>query len=86
MAEIKFVSGIIADATEDVVFRMCPMHLMRTEDRVKELEKGQILEVITDYEGSLNDIPEWCRKTGNELIGVDDNGEFFKFYIRKTSD
>lgn len=83
---IKFVKGIKADATVDVVYRMCPMHLMATEEKMKELKKGQILEVVTDYEGSLEDIPAWCEKTGNELIGLDDSGEFFKFYIKKTSD
>ncbi|WP_456474657.1 sulfurtransferase TusA family protein [Candidatus Pyrohabitans sp.] len=84
--EIRFVEGIVADAVEDVVYRMCPMHLMRLEERMKELRKGEILELQTDYEGALADIPDWCRKTGNELIGVEDTGEFFKFYVKKTRD
>lgn len=86
MGKISFISGMVPDASVDVVFKMCPMHLMETEEKMKELEEGQVLEVITDYEGSLDDIPDWCEKTGNELIGLDDTGEFFKFYIRKRGD
>jgi len=86
MGEIKFIYDIEPDATVDVVFKMCPMHLMETEQKMKELENGEVLEVITDYENALDDIPEWCDKTGNELLGVDDSEEYFKFYIKKASD
>ncbi len=87
-SEVRFVEGeeIKADAVEDVVYRLCPMHIMRLEERIKELKKGEVLELQTDYEGALSDIPEWCRKTGNELLGVADTGEYFRFFIRKRVD
>ena len=51
---------------------------------MKELEKGQILEILTDYDGALEDIPDWCRKTGNEFLGVEDSDEYYKLYIKKV--
>jgi len=62
---------------------MCPMHLLKLEEQMNELEPGQILEIMTDYDGALEDIPEWCEKTGNEFLGIDETPEFYKFYIRK---
>jgi TusA-related sulfurtransferase len=83
---MKFVEGIRADVTADIVYMMCPMHLLKLDEMVKDLEKGQVLEILTDYEGALEDIPGWCEKTGNEFIGLDEAEDYYKFYIRKTVD
>jgi tRNA 2-thiouridine synthesizing protein A len=81
---MKFVEGIKADVTADIVYMMCPMHLLKLDEMMKELDTGQVLEILTDYDGALEDIPGWCRKTGNEFIGLEDSDDFYKFYIRKT--
>jgi TusA-related sulfurtransferase len=51
---------------------------------MKQLDKGQILEIMTDYDGALEDIPGWCEKTGNEFIGIEETEDYYKFYIRKV--
>jgi TusA-related sulfurtransferase len=61
------------------------MHLLKLEEQMKELDKGQILEIMTDYDGALEDIPAWCEKTGNEFLGIEETPEFFKFYIKKAA-
>ncbi len=80
---LKFVERIRADVTTDIVY-MCPMHLLKLEEKIKELDKGQILEILTDYDGALEDIPNWCEKTGNEFLGIEETEDFFKFYIKKV--
>ncbi len=80
---MKFVENVKPDVTTDIVYMMCPMHLLKLEEQMKELDQGQILEIITDYDGALEDIPAWCEKTGNEFLGMEDVGDFFKFYIKK---
>lgn len=82
---MKFVENVKPDVTTDIVFMMCPMHLLKLEEQIKELEHGQILEIMTDYDGALEDIPSWCEKTGNEFLGMKDSGDFFKFYIKKIA-
>lgn len=82
---MKFVEGIKADATADIVYLMCPMHLLRLDELMKSIQTGQVLEILTDYDGALEDIPEWCEKTGNEFIGVEEAGDFFKFYVKKNT-
>jgi TusA-related sulfurtransferase len=80
---LKFVEGVRADVTADIVYMMCPMHLLKLEEMMKTLEPGQVLEILTDYDGALEDIPAWCRKTGNEFLGIEETEDFYKFFIRK---
>jgi TusA-related sulfurtransferase len=84
MPKLKFVENIKADLTADIVYMMCPMHLLKLQEMIKKVEPGQVIEIITDYDGALEDIPQWCEKTGHEFIGVEDDTDFFKFYIRRT--
>lgn len=80
---MKFVDNIKSDLTTDIVHLMCPMHLLQLEEQMKRLENGQILEIVTDYDGALEDIPAWCARTGNEFVGLWDLGDYYKFYIKK---
>jgi TusA-related sulfurtransferase len=86
MSKLKFVKDIKPDVTTDIVYMMCPMHLLKLDEMMQELENGQILELLTDYDGALEDVPAWCEKTGNEFLGVDEAEDFYKFYIRKKTD
>ena len=79
----KFVEGVKADVTADIVYMMCPMHLLKLEEMMKTLEPGKVLEIMTDYDGALEDIPAWCRKTGNEFIGMEEMDDYYKFYVKK---
>ena len=82
---MNFISDYKADATVDLVYRMCPMHLLEPGEQIKDLREGQVLEILTDYDGALEDIPAWCDKNHQEFIGIDedDEGEFYKLYVRK---
>jgi TusA-related sulfurtransferase len=82
---MKFVQDVKADITADVVYMMCPMHLLKLDEMIKELDSGQVLEILTDYDGALEDIPQWCDKTGNEFIGLDEDEDYYKFYVRKSA-
>jgi len=47
---------------------LCPMPVIKTQDRVEELEHGDILEVICTDPGALNDVGAWCRINGHKLL------------------
>ena len=49
---------------------LCPMPVIRTQDRVAELHAGDILEVQCTDPGAANDIPAWCRINGHKLVGI----------------
>jgi len=62
--------------TLDAKRLMCPMPVIRTQDKVAELQAGDTLEVTCTDPGALNDIPAWCRINGHEMISSsEDKGE-----------
>ena len=52
---------------------LCPLPVIKTQDRAAELQPGDILEVICTDPGALNDIPAWCRINGHEVIGTEES-------------
>jgi len=47
---------------------LCPMPVIRTQDRVEDLNTGDTLEVLCTDPGALNDVSAWCRINGHKLI------------------
>jgi tRNA 2-thiouridine synthesizing protein A len=47
---------------------LCPMPVIRTQQRVATLTAGDVLEVLATDPGVLHDIPAWCRVHGHELL------------------
>jgi TusA-related sulfurtransferase len=73
-----------ADASLDCFGLLCPMPIIETSKRLKELKVGQVLEVISTDPGIKEDMPAWCRLTGQEFLGLEEEGEIIKVYIRKV--
>lgn len=49
---------------------LCPMPVIKTQDRVATLQPGDILEVVCTDPGALNDIPAWCRINGHKVLST----------------
>ena len=47
---------------------LCPLPVIRTQDRVRELNPGDRLIVTCTDPGALHDIPAWCRINGHRVI------------------
>ena len=50
----------------------CPMSVIRAQDKIKELEVGDTLEVVATDPGVLNDIPAWSRINGHKVLETRD--------------
>ncbi len=72
-----------ADSTLDCFGLLCPMPIVKTAAKIRELEPGQVLEVVSTDEGIKEDMPAWCNATGHEFLGVEQDGDLFKVYVRK---
>jgi tRNA 2-thiouridine synthesizing protein A len=46
---------------------LCPMPVIKTQNKIAELQPGDILEVTCTDPGALNDIPAWCRINGHTV-------------------
>ena len=51
--------------TLDARNSLCPMPVIKTQNKIAELQAGDILEVTCTDPGALNDIPAWCRINGH---------------------
>lgn len=55
---------------------LCPLPVIRTQNRIRTLRAGDILEVICTDPGASHDIPAWCRIHGHEVVEtVEQDGE-----------
>lgn len=73
-----------ADVTLDTLGLFCPMPIIMTSKKIKQMEVGQILEVLSDDEGIKKDMPAWCKSTGHECIDLLQEGNVFKAYVKKN--
>ncbi|MBI5699117.1 sulfurtransferase TusA family protein [Candidatus Saganbacteria bacterium] len=74
---------IKADETLDTFGLLCPMPIVKTALKVKEMQVGQTLEVLASDDGIKEDMPAWCRSTGNEYLGIEEQNGEYRVYIRK---
>ncbi len=76
-----------ADEQLDTLGMFCPMPIIMTSKRFKQLEVGKVLEVLSDDEGIKQDMPAWCETTGQEFLGLEeeDDGtrQIFKTFVKK---
>jgi tRNA 2-thiouridine synthesizing protein A len=73
-----------ADQTLDCVGLYCPMPIVKTAEKFKELKAGEVLEIIADDKGIKYDIPAWAQATGNEYLGMEESGGEIRVYVKKT--
>ena len=74
------VDEIKPDVVHDVTGTYCPVPIAETAKQVKEMEIGQVLELIADDPGVVEDIPAWCNSTGQEFLGMyEEDGEYHLF-------
>lgn len=74
-----------ADATLDCVGLYCPMPIVKTSLKLEEMKLGEVLEVIADDPGIKQDMPSWCKMTGHEFLGMEEQGKEVKVYVRKKA-
>lgn len=52
----------------DVRGQLCPMPVIKTQNRVRSLSAGALLEIVCTDPGALSDIPAWCRIHGHKHV------------------
>ena len=71
---------------------LCPLPVIRTQDKVRRMPAGATLEVEATDAGTLQDIPAWCRVHGHDLVAseTEENesggGLVYRFRIQVQGD
>jgi len=72
------------DQSLDCIGLYCPMPIVKTAEKIKELKQGEVLEVVADDKGIKQDMPAWCEATGHVCLGMEEEGGEIKVYVKKT--
>lgn len=80
MDEIK------ADEILDCYGLLCPMPIIQTVQKIKNMKIGEVLEVISTDKGIKEDMPAWCRQAGQEFLGFEEEEDVFKVFVRKVKE
>ncbi len=71
------MSEVLVDARR----LLCPLPVIRVQDRVATLAPGTRVEVVCTDPGALNDIPAWCRINGHRLLESGRDGDEYRVVL-----
>jgi len=78
------MSDIKVDQVLDAKGLACPLPILKTKKAVESLSRDQVLKVETTDPGSKNDMASWAKRTGNEILKLEEGSGTFTFYIKKN--
>jgi TusA-related sulfurtransferase len=61
------------------------MPIINLARAMKQMETGQVIELLSDDEGARADVPAWCEQTGNEFLGEEDAGDYTRYFVKKAA-
>jgi len=76
---------VTPDETLDCKGMLCPLPIVKLSKAFKALDAGKVLLLLATDPGSRPDIEAWLRRTGNELVHQEQDGDVFKFWLKKTA-
>lgn len=74
---------IIPDFLLDCSDQLCPIPILMTEEKMQDLNKGDILEVLFTDPGAKPDLMAWCRMEQHEFLEYRRDKKAERVYIRK---
>ena len=72
-----------ADKVLDAKGLACPMPIVKTRKEMKDMESGQVLEILATDKGAKADMTAWAKSGGHELLEFQEEGDVLKFWIKK---
>ena len=70
--------------TIDARGAFCPGPLMELIAKLKLVQVGDEIEILSSDKGSVNDIPEWVKKVQHEMVGITQKDGFWSIVVRKA--
>ena len=74
---------LTADHTLDLAELGCGDLAIALMKAMKTIAPGETIEIIARDQGAANDIPAWCRMTGNDFISGPSGTDGSHYILRK---
>jgi tRNA 2-thiouridine synthesizing protein A len=78
------MTEITPHQTADFSGLSCPMPIIKTKKAIDAMAVGEILKMISTDPGSVSDVQAWTQKTGHTLLGHEESGGKYIFFIKKA--
>jgi len=62
--------------TLDCRGQRCPLPIIALAKKIRAAPVGGVIRLLADDPAAVNDVPAWCRMTGQEYLGEAADGEF----------
>lgn len=76
--------AIKADKVMDLKGLPCPMPVVKISKGIKDVQVGQVIEVLSTDPGSLTDFPAWARTSGNEILGTEQENGVIRIFVKRN--
>tara|TARA_R110000868_G_scaffold38572_15_gene134811 strand:- start:3322 stop:3543 length:222 start_codon:yes stop_codon:yes gene_type:complete len=63
---------------------LCPMPVIKVQNKINEINIGDTIEAICTDPGTLHDIPTWCRINSHIIININQEPGYIEFLIQKN--
>jgi len=70
----------------DTVGKFCPVPIIETATKIKELKMGETMTIVADDAGIKSDMRNWCDMTGHEFLGESEEDGEISVFIRKNAE
>lgn len=61
----------------------CPLPILKTKKALDSMAAGDVLKVVSTDAGSVKDMQAFAKQTGNELLGSEETGKEYVFFLRR---
>jgi TusA-related sulfurtransferase len=76
----------VAHATLDARGVACPGPVLQAKKLLKGMQRGEVLQLVTDCTGAVDDVPLWSQETAVELLYAQPLARgAHEFYLRKAA-
>ncbi len=76
-------STVDTDLDVDARQLPCPRPLLKTKQALEGMQSGQVLKVRCTDPTTKSTIPAYLNRSGDELLGVEAQGEEIHFFVKK---
>lgn len=74
----------VPNAVLDAKGLNCPLPILKAKKALQGVSAGGLLEIHATDPGAVMDFQAFCRSTGNELVTSSQEGNVFKFVIKRV--
>jgi tRNA 2-thiouridine synthesizing protein A len=71
------------DIKLDVKRLLCPMPVIRLQEKMEELNQGDKIKIIATDKGVKHDIPAWCRVHQHKVLSIEETDKEIIIVVEK---